>query len=80
MSALQGSGWRRLLWAPFLHLGDMHIYYNMSSLMLKASELLKTLILCIENQYKVNPSGRYPPLTPLFTENMPHLPSSLLSL
>lgn len=27
--------WGRLLWAPFLHASDLHLYYNMSSLLWK---------------------------------------------
>ena len=34
---LARGSWARLLWSPWLHLDDMHLYYNMASLLFKAS-------------------------------------------
>jgi rhomboid domain-containing protein 1 len=31
--------WARLLWAPFLHADEMHVYYNMASLLWKGAQL-----------------------------------------
>ncbi|KAG7668501.1 hypothetical protein Ndes2437B_g06912 [Nannochloris sp. 'desiccata'] len=34
---LFGGQWSRLLWSPFLHQDDLHLYYNMASLLWKGS-------------------------------------------
>lgn len=36
---LQAGQWSRLFWAPFLHGDEMHLYYNMGSLLWKGSRL-----------------------------------------
>ncbi|KAJ9513011.1 hypothetical protein QJQ45_029214 [Haematococcus lacustris] len=35
--------WSRLLWSAFLHLDDMHLYYNMASLLVKGVQLEQRL-------------------------------------
>ena len=40
---LQDKQWPRLFWSAFLHADEMHLFYNMSSLLWKAWRSLKTL-------------------------------------
>ena len=38
-AVVDGGEWHRLLWAPFLHASDMHLYYNMASWLWKGRQL-----------------------------------------